>query len=121
MGEFREFNGAARWTTEVNGVRYWAIVNDKLTEYDGPEPVRASWAWTLRSDDYFVTAGSDDRMGSNLWAEPLTVLASLASFLDTWLAAGPDSEEADLFPESARFFEDVIEEFALDMMDECDN
>ena len=118
MGEFREFNGAARWTTEVNGVRYWAVINDKLTEYDGPEPVRASWAWTLCNDDYAVTAGSDDRLGSHIWAEPLIMLATLASFLDAWFEAGPDSENADLFPESARFFGDVIEEFFLDTHNE---
>jgi hypothetical protein len=116
MGEVRGFETAARWTTCIDGNRYWAVVNDIQPDGD-----RVSWNWTLRDNDHFVTAGSDDRIGSPSYASERSVLASLASFLDAWLAAGPDSENADLFPESARFFEDVIEEFALDMMDECDD
>jgi hypothetical protein len=108
--------GTAWTATDTDGYEYEAAVGDRRLRADGS----ASWAWRLSVNGLTVESSDDDRIGSPSFASERSVLESLASFLDSWLSADPDSEEADSFPESARFFEDVIEEFVLDMNESDD-
>lgn len=83
----------------------WSDVNvalwfDRTNPYDN----RSAYAYRITdlADGSAIVEGDDLNSGVNSQPSLPTMMATLVSFLEAWIEAGEDGENADLFPAEAR-------------------